>query len=383
LIFYLPGLSVSNVSAHPTALQLAQFCLAYLGAPLGGLLWFPFRNMFDIPTSIAVNAVCGGLLVAFTSMLCWHARTRLREQFCPAMILFGFSIFALISALATGWGRAAFDEYGVAAGNSSRYTIFGSYLMLGQIYYLAAGFAHGWRSDAVSQARLRRCAVIVGASFIFFSTVSYGRAVNVYMDANQFNKTLFDAYSWGLQPTAQDKFIHPNPDSVFRLKSDLQRLELGPYNNRQFDRQTLPVGEFSKFGLLSRSRQFDQSFTAKADGLKAVVVKLVTPNGQQTAGDIEWQVTEVGLMQPVARGKLNAARIQDWEAVRLKLPYLSESKGREYLITLSAKSDDAHGAGVALYEPSGPGKPTIVVIERDGSKKMEALSLALRLDYTK
>jgi hypothetical protein len=383
LIFYLPGLTLSNSSAHPTLLQLAQFCLAYLGAPLGGLLWFPFRNMFDIPISIAVNAVCGGLLVASSVMLCWHARTRLREQHGAAMILFGFTIFAMISALATGWGRAAFDEYGVAAGNSSRYTIFGAYLMLGQIYYLAAGFAHGWWSNAVSPVRLQRYIVIVAAAFVFLSMVSYGRAVNVYIDAHRFNKTLFDAYPWGLQPTAQDKFIHPNPESVYRLKRDLQRLELGPYNSRQFNRQALPVGEFSKVGLLSGSRQFAQRFTATEDGLKAVVVTLVTPNGRRTAGGIEWQVTEVGAAQPVARGTLNAARIQDWEAVRLKLPYLSDSKGREYLLALSAKSDDAHGAGVALYAPAINSKPTLVVTEQDGSTKMESLSLALRLDYTK
>lgn len=383
LIIYLPGLTLSNSSVHPTLLQLIQFCLAYLGAPLGGLLWFPFRNMFDIPISIAVNAVCGGLLVAFSVMLCWHARTRLREQHGAAMILFGFTTFAMISALATGWGRAAFDEYGVAAGNSSRYTIFGAYLMLGQIYYFAAGFAHDWWSNAVSLVRLQRYIVIVAAAFVFLSMVSYGRAVNVYIDAHRFNKALFDAYPWGLQPTAQDKFIHPNPESVYRLKRDLQRLELGPYNSRQFTRQALPVGEFTKVGLLSGSRQFAQRLTATDDGLKAVAVTLVTPNGKRTAGDIEWQVTEVGAPQPIARGTLNAARIQDWEAVRLKIPYVSDSKGRQYLLALSAKSDDAHAAGVALYAPAINSKPTLVLTEQDGSTKMESLSLAMRLDYTK
>ena len=48
------------------------------------------------------------------------------------------------SAVATAWARASFDEFGVANGNASRYTIFGAYLMLGQIYYFATGVAQGW-----------------------------------------------------------------------------------------------------------------------------------------------------------------------------------------------------------------------------------------------
>ncbi|MDP2025017.1 hypothetical protein [Sulfuriferula sp.] len=379
LVCYLPGITLSTSPTHPTLLQLAEFFLAYLGAPLGGLLWFPYRNMFDIPLPIATNAVCGGLLVASSAMLCWHARTRLREQHGAALILFGFTIFAMVSALATGWGRAAFDEYGVSNANASRYTIFGAYLMLGQLYYLAAGFAHGWWNNA----RLRCIAVICAMAFVLLSMVTYDRAVKVYVDAHNFNKTLINAYTWGLQPTAQDKFIDPYPGSVKRLKRDLQRLELGPYNSRQFNRQSLPVGEFNKVGLLSGSRQIAQYFTATEDGLKAVAVTLVTPNGKRTAGSIEWQVTEVGTAQPVARGTLNAARIQDWEEVRLKLPYLSDSKGREYLLALSAKSDDAHGAGVALYAPAINSKPTLVVTEQAGSTKMESLSMALRMDYTK
>lgn len=379
LIFYLPGLSVSTGSPHPTVLQLAQFSLAYLGAPLGGLLWYPFSNMWDIPRSIAVNAVCGTLLLASWTALCWHARARLREQHSAALILFGFGIFAMVSALATGWGRAAFDEYGAAAGNSSRYTIFGAYLMLGQLYYLAAGFAHGWWNHV----RSRRIAVISAMAFVLLTMVTYGRAVNVYANAHNFNQTLSDAYPWGLQPTAQDKFIHPNPESVKRLKRDLQRLELGPYNSRQFNRQVLPVGEFKKAGMLSGSRQIAQRFIATEDGLKAVAVTLVTPNGKLTAGVIEWQVTEVGAAQPVARGMLNAARIQDWEEIRLKLPYLGDSKGREYQLALSGKADDVHGLGVALYAPVIVGNVPPTVSEELGTLRTENLSMALRMDYAK
>lgn len=379
LICYLPGLGSTTGGEHPNLLQLVEFFLAYLGAPLGGLLRFPYGGMFDIPLPIATNVVCGAILVTSSSILCWHARTRLREQHGATLILFGFTLFAMMSALATAWGRAAFDEYGVSTANSSRYTIFGAYLMLGQLYYLAAGFAQGWWSSV----RLRRNAAIGAMVFVALSFVTYGRAVSVYIDAHSFNKTLINAYPWGLQPTAGDKYIFPNPKFVAQLKHDLQRLELGPYNNRPFDREELPVGEFRRAGLLSGGRQITQRFTATENGLKAVAVTLVTPNGRRTAGRIEWQVTMAGVTQPVARGTLSAARIQDWEKVRLKLPYLSDSKGHEYLLALSAKSDDAHGAGVALYAPAINSKPTLAVTEQAGSTKMESLSMALRLDYTK
>lgn len=379
LVCYLPGLPLTTRGEQPNMLQLVEFFLAYLGAPLGGLLWFPYGGMFDIPQSITSNVVCGALLVASSAMLCWHAHARLREQHGATLILFGFTLFAMISALATAWGRAAFDQYGVSNANSSRYTIFGAYLMLGQLYYLAAGFAQGWWSSV----RLHRFTVIGALVFVFLSFVTYGRAVRVYIDAHNFNKILINAYPWGLQPTAEDKFIYPNPKFVTKLKRDLQRLELGPYNNRPFDREKLPVGEFRRAGLLSRDRQITQRFTATENGLKAVVVTLVTPNGKRTAGSIEWKVTKLGVAQPVVTGRLNTAHIKDWEEVRLKLPYLSDSKGREYLLALSAKSDDAHGAGVALYAPAIKTKPTLVVTEQTGTTKMESLSMVLRMDYTK
>jgi len=379
LVCYLPGITLSTSSVHPTLLQLAQFCLAYLGTPLGGLLWFPFPNMFDIPLPIATNAICGTLLLASGAALCWHARAQLREQDSAALILFGFTIFAMVSAVATGWGRAAFDEYGVSNANASRYSIFGAYLMLGQLYYLAAGFAHGWWNHV----GLRRIAALSATAFVLLSVVTYVRAVNVYDNAHNFNKTLFYAYPWGLQPTAQDKFIHPNSESIKRLKSDLQRLELGPYSSRTFNSQALPIGEFSKVGLLSGSRQIVQRFNSTEDGLKAVVVMLITPNGKQKDGNIEWQISEVGAAQPVARGTLNAARIHNWEEVRLKLPYLSDSKGREYQLALSAKADDAHGLGVAMYKPVAGNNAPLTSYEQCGASKTENLSMALRMDYTK
>ena len=384
MLFYLPGIPLTTGSAHPTPWQLAEFFLAYLGAPLGGLLWFPYNNMFDIPLPITVNAVCGAFLLATCALLCWHARTRLREQHYAALILYGFVMFAMISALATAWGRAAFDKYGVSNANASRYTIFGAYLFLGQLYYLAAGFMHGWWNNTARFKSLRYIAITAVAIFVIPSLITYVRAVKVYEDAHRFNMSLSNAYTWGLQPTEQDKSIHPNSEFVKEIKRDLQRLELGPYSNRPLIQHTLPVGEFKQAGLLSNNRQIVQGFSATENGLKDVTVVLVTPNGERTAGVIKWQVTEVGSEQRVASGTLDATRLRDWGAVRLKLPYLSDSKGREFDLMLSARADDEHGAGVALYgSVVNSNATTLTIIEQAGNSKMEDLTMGLTLDYAK
>lgn len=379
LAIYLPGIALSTSSNHPTLIQLVEFCLAYLGAPLGGLLWYPFKNMFDIPLSIMTNVVCGMSLMISCTLLCWHARTRLREKHSAALILFGFSIFALMSALVTSWGRAAFDEYGVAAGSSSRYTVFGAYLLIGQLYYLAAGFAHGWWNNA----RLSRIALTSLMVFVLLSMVSYGRALKIYDHAHNFNQTLVSAYPWGLEPTAQDKFIHHNVEFVQRLKRDLQRLELGPYNSRPFDLQKQDVGEFKKVGLLSEGRQIAQHFTANENGLKALGVTMVTPNGSQLFGAIEWQVSEVGSTKLLARGSVNNWLIRDWRAVRLKLPYLGDSKGREYQLTLWAEAEEANALAVAMYLPAANHNTFLRITEKSGISKLENLSMELCIEYAK
>ena len=66
---YLPGITMDTSPTHPGILKLVQFSLAYLGAPLRGLLWFPYRNMTDLPSSIAANVACGIILVATCAAL--------------------------------------------------------------------------------------------------------------------------------------------------------------------------------------------------------------------------------------------------------------------------------------------------------------------------
>ena len=69
--------------------------------------------------------------------------------------------------------------------------------------------------------------------------------------------------------------------------------------------------------------------------------------------------------------------------MRLKLPYLGASKGREYQLALSAKADDAHGLGVALYTPAAGHTETLTIHEQSGTSKTESLLMALWTEYAK
>jgi hypothetical protein len=338
--------------------------------------------MFHIPLHIAPSAICGGILTVVWVCLSWDARFRLRERNLAAMILFGFGGFAFASALATGWARAAFDQFGVSNGNASRYTVFGAYLMIGELYYLAAALSQGWWKDRLRPVWLRAVVPAAVTLFVLLSFVSYGRAVPIYADVHQFNLNLSNAYRWGLQPTDEDNFIHPQPSAVLYLKRQLQLLEIGPYRDRSYSRSTLPVGPFAKVGLLSADRKVTQPFTATDDGLKAVTFKFIRPNGTKTEGAVAWAVSEKGSSQPVAQGTIDATRTRDWVIVRVKLPYLDPSKGRAYEFTLTSKSDDAHGLGIPLYR-SVDGSPPVVVSDDVAAAQPDRFTLELVTEYAK
>jgi hypothetical protein len=379
---YLPRMQMDSSPTHPSLLQVLEFSLAYLGAPLGGLLWFPYRNMFHLPLSIAANVVCGCILLATCAALSLNALPRLRARNPAAMVLFGFAGFAILSAVATAWARAAFDEFGVANGNASRYTVFGAYLMLGQVYYVGAGLTQRWWDERVHPMLARRVIFTLAGIFAVAAFVSYGRAWRVYADAHEFNRNLVQAYVWGLDPVPEDRFIHPKPEAVTYLKRELQLLELGPYGNRAYVKAQFPVGKFNKPAYLSGARMVKQRFLATDDGLKRLSLKFVTPNGRATKGIVSWQVSEVGSQEPIARGDADAAVVRDWAIVSLKLPYVASSKGRTYELTLSGAGEDAGALGLPLYEPvEGSGQP--VVLSDDDDAQRGRFVTELTTEYAK
>lgn len=375
LVCYIPGIRLSGAAA-PTALQILEFSLAFLGLPLGGLLWFPYHNMFDLPLPIMTNALCGAFLLASASLLCWDARSGLREQRSAAVILFGFTIFAIISAIATGWGRANNDQFTVSNGNSSRYAIFAAYLVLGQLYYVAHCLAHRYKSNTY----LQRITALGAVIFIALAAVSYDKAITIYRNVHEFNQEITSAFTWGLQPNPYDKFVFPGPSAV-TFKSDLERLELGPYNDRQYDTQVLPTASLQKLVLLSDESNISQTFKATRNGLKDVFVTMFKPNGRRTSGIIQWYLTQTDNTQILASGTLNAARIHEYENIRLKLPYLGDSNGRDYRVTLSGSANSMHSIAVALYAPVAGSKPNVSITGPNNKSEIENLSMALILNY--
>lgn len=379
---YLPGIQMDSSPTHPNVVQLLEFSLAYLGASLGGLLWFPYRSMFDLPLSIAPNVVCGCVLLTTFSMLGLHALPRLRARNQAAMVLFGFAGFAVLSAVATGWARATFDEFGVANANGSRYTIFGAYLMLGQVYYVGASLTQRWWDERSRPMLAHRVVFTLVGVFVVAAFVSYGRAWWIYADAHEFNRNLVQAYVWGLDPTPQDQFIHPSPEAVIYLKRELQLLELGPYGNRAYVKVQSPVGKFSKPAYLSVGRTIKQRFLATDDGLKRLSFKFVTPNGKATKGIVTWQLSEADGQQPIAHGEVDAARARDWAIVNLRLPYIAVSKARTYELTLSGAGEDVGALGLPLYEPvAGSGQPA--VMSNDNDAKGGRFVMELTTEYAK
>lgn len=375
---YLPGMHMDASPQNPTLLQLIEFTLAYLGTPLSGLLWFPYSNMFHIPLSVVPSAICGFGLLLSCAALSWNALPRLRQRDSAAMVLFGFAGFAMLSAVATGWARAAFDEYGVSNGNASRYSIFGAYLLLGQVYYVGAGLAQGWWDERSYPWLSRRAVFSLAVLFAIASFVSYGRGWKVYADAHQFNNNLTQAYTWGTAPMDGDKFIHPNPQTVAYLKREMQLLDLGPYASRALRQVPFPAGKFSKPAYLSSRRSVTQRFTATEDGLKRLSFKFVTPAGKATKGIVKWQLVEVGDPQPVITGEVDGASARDWAPISLQLPFIANSKGRVYELTFQGSADDAAALCIPLYaRVDGSLPPTILSDETDATRGQDAMDLTL------
>jgi hypothetical protein len=228
---YFPGLPESPHQA-PRLWDLAVFCLAYLGSPLASLAWFPYRDNFHLPRhATAFNACTGLALLAAAALLAWRQRRSLRQWPVAARLFVAFTVFAVGSALATGWGRAAFDEYGTANANASRYTLFGSYFLAGMVFFLARarqGEAEkGATAPSLTAGRVGLAALAVLG---VLAALTYARSARVYHAAHQFNRMVMAAFAArGSSPL--DRFIYPNRDVVGPFKAELQRLKIGPYRS--------------------------------------------------------------------------------------------------------------------------------------------------------
>lgn len=224
LAFYLPGVPHEGGSVHPGPVTMIWFVFVYLGFPLVSLIRYPFTAQFEVPVGVItpVNGMAGILLCALAAWLAWTLRDEIRERTASALCFIGFVLFALGSALLTAWGRAAFDSFGVANANSSRYVLFSSYLIYGILYLLMSKRAR----EALEPYQVRLAAAAL-VCFIALAGNAYAKSINVYRQAHEFNKTLIAAYA--AKHSSDDGSIYPNPQVVAELKDALRRLAIGPY----------------------------------------------------------------------------------------------------------------------------------------------------------
>jgi hypothetical protein len=229
LSVYMPGMAGTEVPHKAGPLALLWFFFVYLGSPLGGLVNFQYTSQFDLPTATLWNGLMGIVVCLGVAVVVILYRAELRSRSESARLFVAFSLFAVGSAALTAWGRAAFDAYGIANANGSRYAIFSSYLLFGVAYLLildpAQASLPGSELSRLRFFRMGRAIALVGLSV--FACNTYARSVVVYKSAHDFNKMLLSAYS--SDHTDQDQYIYPNPQVVTELKTGLRRLGIGPY----------------------------------------------------------------------------------------------------------------------------------------------------------
>jgi hypothetical protein len=231
LALYLPGLPREG-GVRPTPTQLLWFIAVYVGSPVGSYIDYRFTDLFHLFTGTALNGSIGVVLIAGCVALAlpaWRAR---RAGDAGALFFLACAVFVGLSAAATAWGRAAFDEFGVANANASRYTIFSSYLLFGVIYYIAG---RRTRLDVTrGQARLTRVwATALGAAVVVCGALTYWRSIPVYRSAYEYNRQLSDPYARRrMDPDRLDRTLFPDPAFSRFLRERLDQYQLGPYRDR-------------------------------------------------------------------------------------------------------------------------------------------------------
>ena len=228
LVFYVPGLPDLD-RGLPSLDRWMAFVFAYLGSPIVGLLWFPYRSQFDLPDMNAVTAnVIAGLVLVILLGVKARAIIRTGEQATSARAFAVFAIFALGSAVLTGLGRAEFGEYGVANANASRFVLFGSYGLYAALY---AALIPASSAPFLARPALRTGMTVTALVGLALASVSYGRSWKVYGEARRFDRLLAAAYADAERESPLDTIIYPEPQLVPHFKSALKRLRAGPYRD--------------------------------------------------------------------------------------------------------------------------------------------------------
>ncbi len=375
LAVYLPGIPMGN--GRPSITSLVLFTLAYLGTPVADLIWFPYRSQFDIPLNVWWPALCGAALLCLSGMCFWRVRKSLRTRDAAILVFLLCTTFAVVSGLATAWGRAAFDEFGVAAANSSRYSIFAVYLTFGLIY-LFAGTDAGKRISTWSLGPALRLAVVAVSLLVVGTT--YYRGIHVYWESHQFNQLLGRAYLLDERSRADDKYIYPVPEYTRWAKAQLIRLKLGPY-------QDVPTGSISAYGStflnateLAPGRAVSQRVTAPAGLLFNVRLRFVTYGRRVAEYPVRWRIelSDGGSSRELGSGTINTSKVRDWADRDLPIQLTSLPHNSTLVVHVSVPENAraSPAAGLPVFDPAAA--PVGNTVEGDRTPSGGVLGLTLQ-----
>jgi hypothetical protein len=371
---YFPVAEQSS-AVHPTILAYAQFVAVYLGSPAGGLLNFPYRGFLDLPTDLTLNTICGVVVLSGIAWLAYRLRSL---EVAGARMFVAGSIFAITSALVTGWGRAAFDSYGIANANASRYTIFSSFALFGLIY--------AWCSATppfrTSPRWLRAIATLMLCAFCVLAATSYWRSRVVYRSAHDFNAVLAEAFTPSLKHTLSDKFVYPRQDVVDELRAGLLRARSGPYRLYQ---SLLPSEglsgdlQYIRPATISGEQSVAQMFSPSHDGLRSCRIQFVTWGNTQSDSTIRWRLFRgaVSESKVVASGSFRSASVTDWGVHEFTFNRIQDSGGQIFSFVLTADGVLDHPIGVPLYrrQREGPLLDLKQPLITDGTSLVANISL--------
>jgi hypothetical protein len=375
-VIYVPGLSLEH--RDPTVFELVWFFFVYLGNPLGSLLWFPFTSPFDVPLATKFNGMVGMFLVVSTLLVLRKASIDLQAKRPEAFLLFSFVVFAVISAVVTAWGRAGFGVHGA---QSSRYSTFAAYLLVGIIYYFAVRFARSsWAGLPYPLARYS-CLLIIGVLLVL-SSISYVRAVPIYRIAHNFNQIAASAYGPRDVATDLDKQLYPDSNYFQTAKATLYRLGLGPYRLLPLESATLSSGSFVRAISLTSGMKVVQRFKPLLPRMRSISLPVVDFARVPTKYFINWKVTAVAkrVRQEVTSGTLLSSEFHDWQNVTLQIPVLPGSTlPDEIEVEFSVRRDQVPPlpAGLPLYQSTNSGMSPPVEIDGVGSPDGGVLALQI------
>jgi hypothetical protein len=378
--------------AHPNPFELVWFACIYLGAPIGYLLSFRFLGLFDVPLDTWLNGACGIVLLALGATFVVRDRERIRRGDAAALLLLGFSLFALGSAVLTGWARARLDATGVAQAGTSRYVIFGSFLAYALIHYAAArASSPDWRLAVPAPTRVVRAirpatAAAVGVAVVSFavvaSAITYERGLSIYRTAHLWNGDLGRAYALTPEARRLARWIYAFPQRSEEVKADLLRLHLAPYRDtRTADVPGVDVaGPPRQTVLLTPGSTLQQTFAAGADRL--VMASVAIDTAAPIRGDVRWTLWRLEADGTTRVGSvvvtLDGAKSR--ETVAFVTGDLGRTAGRRYRLSLEPVGRDDAQVTIPLYAVRRTdGRDELIV----GRRRMASLAPRLTLTYAR